>query len=113
MSEDRGQPALHPESSFSCRRCGACCRWPGHVLLSDRDIVQLAGHLRLSENDFVARHALLASNRAQLSLREKSDGSCEFLNGNLCTVYEVRPEQCRTFPASWRISMTACPASKP
>jgi uncharacterized protein len=107
MSEVRDQPA------FSCLRCGACCRWPGHVLLSDRDIAQLAQRLQLSESDFVARHTMLASNRAQLSLRENTDGSCEFLNDNLCMVYEVRPQQCRTFPASWRISMAACPASKP
>jgi len=96
----------------TCKRCGECCRWPGHVLLSDRDIVQLAKFLQMGESDFIARHTMLASNRAQLSLREKPDGSCELLNGNLCTVYEVRPEQCRTFPASWNISMTACPASK-
>lgn len=107
MSEARDQ------SAFSCRRCGACCRWPGHVLLSDRDVAQLARHLRLNDDDFIACHTMLALNRAQLSLRENPDGSCEFLKGNLCVVYEVRPEQCRAFPTSWSVSMAECPASKP
>jgi Fe-S-cluster containining protein len=46
---------------------------------------------------------MLASNRAQLSLREKPDGSCEFLEGNECKVYESRPAQCRDFPARWSV----------
>ena len=87
----------------NCNRCGECCRWPGHVLLSDEDIVELARHLVMSESDFIARHARLASNRAQLSLREKADGSCEFLEGSDCAVYEARPRQCRDFPATWNV----------
>jgi Fe-S-cluster containining protein len=89
--------------TWNCRRCGDCCRWPGHVLLSDRDIARLAQHLHMSESDFVARHTLLASNRAQLSLREKPDGSCELLEGDVCAVYEARPAQCRDFPATWNV----------
>lgn len=87
----------------TCKRCGDCCRWPGHVLLSDRDIEELARHLRLSEEEFIARHTMLASNRAQLSLRENPDGSCEFLEGNACSVYAARPAQCRDFPATWDV----------
>ena len=86
-----------------CRQCGECCRWPGHVLLSDRDVADLARVLQLSESDFVARHARLASNRAQLSLKEKPDGSCELLEGNVCAVYEARPAQCRDFPSGWNV----------
>jgi hypothetical protein len=102
-SQSPASSIQYPESAFSCRRCGACCRWPGHVLLSDRDIEDLARHLQLNGNDFVARHTILASNRAQLSLREKPDGSCEFLEGNVCAVYEARPAQCRDFPATWNV----------
>lgn len=89
--------------SETCKRCGECCRWPGHVLLSERDIDLLARQLQLGKDDFIARHTMLASNRAQLSLREKQDGSCEFLEGDVCAVYEARPAQCRDFPAVWNV----------
>jgi len=39
--------------AFACMGCGDCCRWPGHVLLTDADIVRLAAALRLDERAFV------------------------------------------------------------
>lgn len=84
--------------SFSCTRCGECCRWPGHVLLHDADITRLARGVGLDEDRFIQRYAVLASNRGQLSLAEDKDGACIFLDGARCSVYEERPAQCRAFP---------------
>ncbi len=94
----------------ACRGCGACCRWPGHVLLADADVSRLAAALGVTEHAFIQRHTRLASNRAALSLREQADGSCEFLSGNRCAVYAARPDQCRTFPREWRVD--GCPAER-
>ncbi|MBN1825856.1 MAG: YkgJ family cysteine cluster protein [Candidatus Eisenbacteria bacterium] len=90
------------ERSFRCRRCGACCRRPGYVLLDRADRERLAAALGLDEAVFLARYARVASNRAQLSLIEKEDGSCVFLEGDRCAVYEARPRQCRDYPRLWR-----------
>lgn len=98
-------------AAFACTGCGDCCRWPGHVLLTDADIVRLAAALHLDERTFVERHTRLASNRAQLSLRETPDGACEFLSGNRCEVYAARPTQCRDFPRAWRVD--GCQAEPP
>ena len=95
-----GRPSGTP--SFRCRRCGACCRRSGYVLLDRADRERLAAALGLTEEEFVARYARLTSNRAQLSLIEKEDGSCVFLEGNRCAVYEARPRQCREYPLLWR-----------
>ena len=95
--------------NFSCQRCGACCRWSGHVLLTPDDIAALAQQLALTEDEFVQRHTVLAANRAQLSLAEQPDGACCFLGpDNACLVYTVRPQQCRDFPKTWRVA--GCPA---
>ena len=45
---------------FVCRRCGACCRWPGSVLLEAEDVAAAAAALGLADEDFIARHAALA-----------------------------------------------------
>lgn len=103
MTEQNGK------CSFTCQRCGICCRWPGHVLLTDEDITQLAAATGLSEDEFIARHTQLASNRCQLSLEEHPDGRCIFLEEDGCAFYEARPEQCRNFPHTWRVS-EGCPA---
>lgn len=93
---------------FSCRRCGACCRWSGHVLLTNGDVTAVARHLGLTEGEFIQRHTVLAVNRGQLSLMEQPDGACCFLDAdNSCAIYAARPCQCRDFPHGWRVS--GCP----
>ncbi len=93
---------------FKCSGCGACCRWGGSVLLEDSDLPRLAAFLEMTEQAFIDLHTRLAPNRRQLSLLDQSDGSCAFLEGDRCTVYAARPEQCRTFPYAWRVA-EGCP----
>ena len=93
---------------FSCSGCGECCRWIGAVLLEGFDLPRLAAHLGLSAQEFIDRHTRLAHNRRQLALLDQADGSCAFLEGDRCSVYEARPEQCRTFPYAWSVP-EGCP----
>lgn len=37
------------------------------------------------------------NNGEQVSLRKADDGSCEFLRGGMCTIYEARPLVCRLY----------------
>lgn len=93
---------------FKCTGCGACCRWPGAVLLEAADITALARHLDVSEQKLIDDHTRLAPSRIQLALLDNPDGSCEFLEGDRCGVYEARPGQCRSFPFAWSVS-SGCP----
>ena len=108
MSEKCSRDSEDILSRFVCTGCGECCRWPGHVMLREEDIAALAAFLGLDVGVFVDRYTRLASNRAQLSLRDQADGSCVFLRGDACSVYEARPQQCRTFPAAWQVGR-GCP----
>ena len=94
---------------FECQRCGICCRWPGHVLLTDEDVTRMAAATGLSEDSFIEQYTELASNRRQLTLTEYSDGRCIFLREEGCLFYDARPGQCRNFPHTWRVS-SGCPA---
>lgn len=95
-------------STFVCQRCGACCRWPGSVLLEEEDLAAAAAALGMSTGAFIAAHAELARNRAQLTLKERAGGACEFLDPDgRCRIYAARPKQCRDFPRGWRVA--GCP----
>ena len=96
-------------NQFQCVGCGECCRWTGSVLLTNQDISILGSHLGLTEQAFIDRHTRLAPNRIQLALMDHANGSCSFLEGNRCSVYNSRPEQCRSFPFAWSVS-EGCPA---
>jgi len=85
-----------------CQRCTACCRWPGQVRVSEAEIARIAAFLQLSEYDFIQRYTRLQHDRRGLALQEKPDGACVLLDGNLCSIQPVKPQQCRDFPNLWK-----------
>ncbi len=85
-----------------CTRCGNCCRWQGYVRLADAEIDAIRAHLGLSLNEFMDRYTRLTGDRRGISLVEKPDGSCVFLEGvNGCRIQPVKPAQCAGFPNTW------------
>ena len=86
---------------YECRRCAACCRWPGQVRLNGAETARMAAFKGLSESDFIQRFMRLADDRRGLVLQEKPDGECVFLDGGECAVQPVKPQQCRDFPNLW------------
>ncbi len=98
--EQEKQEFWHEGLCFSCTSCGHCCRHePGYVFLSRKDINALAGYFGLSAQEFINRwcrsvHMGIAS---RISLRETPNYDCVFWDKG-CSVYPVRPLQCRTYP---------------
>ena len=85
-----------------CQRCTRCCRWPGEVKLTDVEVDTIAAYLGMDPIEFTQHHTALRRNRQGLTLLEKPNGECEFLDGNDCSINEVKPQQCRDFPNKWR-----------
>ena len=85
-----------------CRQCGNCCRVAGYVRLRAGEVERIAACLRMGVHEFTDRYTRVTRDRGALSLTEQQDGSCVFLNGNICTIDQVKPVQCREFPVSWR-----------
>lgn len=86
---------------FICQRSTNCCRWPGQVKLTEKDIASIATFLGITELDFIQNHTRLQISRRGLALLEKTNGECAFLSGKDCTIQEVKPEQCKGFPNLW------------
>ncbi|MEM9801577.1 MAG: YkgJ family cysteine cluster protein [Planctomycetota bacterium] len=93
---------------FSCHRCGRCCSaGEGHVWLAEGEVERMAATRGMSEDAFRAQFVRTVPDprregRLAEALRERSEGEggrCSLLEGtNVCSVYEARPEHCRTFP---------------
>jgi Fe-S-cluster containining protein len=93
----------NPHVSYLCQRCGNCCRWPGDVIVTDTEVDAIAARLGMEVSDFVQQYTRLSANRRHLSLIDKEDGSCFFLEGvNTCRLQDVKPVQCKGFPNQWR-----------
>lgn len=90
-------------ASFRCRQCGACCRAPGYVILQPSEPEAIAAFLNLDVYAFTEAYTRLTWNRHDLSLIEREDGACIFLQpDNTCRIQAVKPKQCRDFPFLWR-----------
>ena len=105
---------------FTCTQCGKCCTGdPGVVWVDGGEIDAIARHRGEPVHEFVALHTRKA--RGRITLREKANGDCVFYEpGRGCTVYPVRPRQCRTWPfwesnlespEAWKRTVDVCPGS--
>jgi Fe-S-cluster containining protein len=88
------------------------------VELSEEEAQKIAEFLGLSEADFLEKYIEVRHNAASLHLTSHRNGDCIFLSENRCSVYPVRPLQCRTFPFwpenvksdhRWKLTAALCP----
>jgi hypothetical protein len=114
------EPWYQAGLSFECTRCGRCCTGePGFVWVNDEEIDAIAAFL--GESVEVVLGAYSRSVRGDQTLREKANGDCIFYDRKAgCTIYAVRPRQCRTWPfwqsnvqtpADWERTQRLCPGS--
>src|SRR5436190_2479311 len=83
---------------FTCTRCGHCCTGePGHVYVNEEEIQAIAEHLGDSVDEVIGLYT--KPTHRERSLREKANGDCVFFEQDVgCTIYSIRPRQCRTWP---------------
>ena len=87
--------------SFTCTMCGNCCSGdPGYVWATKEEIRRISEFLGRTDGWLEKAH--LRRVGLKYSLTEKPDGDCIFLkraDGKAtCSIYPVRPLQCRTWP---------------
>ncbi len=126
MPPSPDDPWYAPGLSFKCTQCGNCCTGPtGFVWFNDDEARAIAEYLGITEAQFRQRYAHRKFGRWSLDevkvKREQYD--CVFLQRDeagkaLCSIYPVRPTQCRTWPFwrsnlaspdAWREAARTCP----
>lgn len=107
---------------FGCTSCGHCCGGaPGNVFVSEAEMAALADLQGIDVETFCRRYTrpLRRGTVAYRSLIEQANHDCIFLDRQrACTVYQQRPQQCRTWPfwrsnlrdaESWHAAAQGCP----
>ena len=79
---------------IDCCACANCCTVVS-PLLSHKDVKRLAGHVGIEETQLIGEYLRLSKERDRYVF---PDRPCRFLHDKRCTVYEARPDDCRSFP---------------
>lgn len=89
-------------STYDCSKCPAYCCSYDQIELKELDIRRLAKHLDLDREVFLKRYTKQGDELPILRHhKDKLFGSaCVFLDSKTrrCTVYDARPNVCRTYP---------------
>jgi len=100
---------------FKCAGCGNCCETPGYVHITLKEAAKAAHFLGISPAFFKKKH--LSKNGRGHVLKGKVRQGCVFFVNRRCTIYPVRPLQCRAFPfwkecfdaeKDWKLVKTYC-----
>ncbi len=101
ISNEQYSYSFDPKACESCG--GKCCRGESGYIWAKRDeILAMADYLDMELDEFAQSYLRKVGHR--YSLREKAlsedDYACIFFDETKerCTIYPVRPRQCRTFP---------------
>ncbi|MCB9800337.1 MAG: YkgJ family cysteine cluster protein [Candidatus Omnitrophica bacterium] len=88
------------QEDFNCLRCQRCCRTPGFVFLTGKDMSRLSTFFRITREEFTERYC--RKQDGQWALNVQPNEACIFLDTGGCSVHEAKPQQCRDFPMKWR-----------
>lgn len=103
---------------FKCSQCSNCCSgFPGFVWISQEEIEQIHKFLKISKNDFLKNYTRQVYGKISL-IEDPINYDCCFLKNKKCTIYPIRPHQCKSYPfwesnlsdkKSWQGLKKQCP----
>jgi uncharacterized protein len=95
--EEFQQIAGEVVKEIDCTACANCCR-ETVVTLGPEEIAAIAGYLGISAELALRQFTRPDPEDSASRVLKQGQNGCVFLDGNLCLIYEVRPEACRAFP---------------
>ncbi len=84
----------------ACKNCeGNCCIGEsGYIWVTPKEIEEIANFLKIDTEEFKKRFLIKVGYKYSIKERPYKDGfACIFFDKG-CTIYPVRPKQCRTYP---------------
>ena len=91
---------FNPEACIECQ--GKCCNGSrGNIFVNSKEIKAISRFLGIDVSKFMEKHLIRVSYRFSIKERKTDKNyACIFFDKkkNICSIYPVRPNQCRTFP---------------
>src|SRR5215468_9512803 len=89
--------ASQVQQHVDCTACANCCRH-SVVSVNKSEIENIAGHIGTTSEAVARLYTIPDPDAPALRILRNSGEACVFLDGNLCMIYDARPQTCRDFP---------------
>lgn len=91
---------------FRCYKCGICCEnlFPNSIVIFPSDVIRICDGMNMEKKVFLAKYCVGKdipcgdSSIKVYFMKVGKDRKCVFLNNSLCTIYNIRPTQCKKTP---------------
>lgn len=75
-------------SNFKCERSGRCCVCTNPIIITQKEAQEISKKEKKPVSEFVNG----------LSIKKEKYEPCPFLKGLVCSIYDLRPASCKTYP---------------
>jgi Fe-S-cluster containining protein len=99
---------------FRCRACGKCCKNRDDIILTTRDLCNIAQSLSRTTDYVIERYCELyigSSSRVPI-VRLKPGAQCPLLMGKKCVVHDVKPVVCALYPLGRAVNIYGAEPSR-
>lgn len=91
---------------FTCTQCGKCCSRPGYILVHASEAPPLAARYKDGARPEDLDELWVWDDAVEGWLIEVEEGeSCPFLVDEQCSVHDIKPRQCATYPFWEEVTM--------
>ncbi len=81
-------------SQIDCQTCGNCCK-NLRPCVTDSEIINIAQTRYLKQSEF---ESIFVENETNSDVKFLKNTPCTFLIENSCSIYNIRPEDCKSYP---------------
>ena len=78
----------------NCMECANCCKTMTPTF-TKTDIKRISAHLDMAPQEFIDKWLIKEEDSGDWINKSMP---CQFLDGNMCSIYDVRPRDCAEFP---------------
>jgi Fe-S-cluster containining protein len=83
-------------SNFKCEKCARCCICEYDITITEKEARKISKEKNVPVSNIVDKR--LKEGRLYFFLKHQKHEPCMFLVNKECSIYNIRPDSCKTYP---------------
>lgn len=83
-------------SNFKCEKCARCCICEYDITIMEKEAKEISKETHIPISNIVDKRII--EGELYFSLKHQKHDPCMFLVDKKCSIYNIRPDSCKTYP---------------